>query len=142
MVDNKDINISEDDQGELYLLNIQKNADLICIIADILSYSATLESIELINSKYNNLDYTFNPDIPTLQSTILSFLTRLIYTQIGIIRFNRVYNKKMNGEFEFSLNANSNINLANIFKTIGSFYAVIASIEIYYRDITQPIFGI
>ena len=130
----KENSITQEDEEELYLLGIQKNADIICIISDILSYIATIESIELI--------YSANPDIPTLQSAILLFLTRLIYTQIAFIRFNHVYEKKMNGEITYSLQPNMDINTSNILKTIGAFYSVIAAIGIYYRDISQPIFGI
>ena len=48
----------------------------------------------------------------------------------------------MNGEITYSLQPNMDINTSNILKTIGAFYAVIAAIGIYYRDISQPIFGI
>ena len=98
----KENSITQEDEEELYLLGIQKNADIICIISDILSYIATIESIELIYSRYNDTNYSANPDIPTLQSAILLFLTRLIYTQIAFIRFNHVYEKKMNGEITYS----------------------------------------
>ena len=137
----KENSITQEDEEELYLLGIQKNADIICIISDILSI-ATIESIELIYSRYNDTNYSANPDIPTLQSAILLFLTRLIYTQIAFIRFNHVYEKKMNGEITYSLQPNMDINTSNILKTIGAFYSVIAAIGIYYRDISQPIFGI
>ena len=138
----KENSITQEDEEEWYLLGIQKNADIICIISDILSYIATIESIELIYSRYNDTNYSDNPDIPTLQSAILLFLTRLIYTQIAFIRFNHVYEKKMNGEITYSLQPNMDINTSNILKTIGAFYSVIAAIGIYYRDISQPIFGI
>lgn len=49
---------------------------------------------------------------------------------------------KWGGGYEHSLKPNVDINLANIFKTIGSFYGLIAAIEIYNRDLQQPIFGI
>ena len=55
---------------------------------------------------------------------------------------NHVYEKKMNGEITYSLQPNMDINTSNILKTIGAFYSVIAAIGIYYRDISQPIFGI
>ena len=132
----KENSITQEDEEELYLLGIQKNADIICIISDILSY------IAIIYSRYNDTNYSDNPDIPTLQSAILLFLTRLIYTQIAFIRFNHVYEKKMNGEITYSLQPNMDINTSNILKTIGAFYSVIAAIGIYYRDISQPIFGI
>lgn len=48
----------------------------------------------------------------------------------------------MNGEITYSLQPNMDINTSNILKTIGAFYSVIAAIGIYYRDISQPIFGI
>ena len=137
------IRMNENDKEELRLLNIQHRADVICIISDIFSYRATLESIELVYSRYDNTaDQIANPDIPAIKAALLLLIARLIYNQIGFIRYDHLYERKMRGEYEHSLKPNVDINIANIFKTIGSFYGLIAAIEIYNRDLQQPIFGI
>ena len=137
------IRMNENDKEELRLLNIQHRADVICIISDIFSYRATLESIDLVYSRYDNTaDQVANPDIPAIKAALLLLIARLIYTQIGFIRYDHLYERKIKGEYENSLKPNVDINLANIFKTIGGFYGLIAAIEIYNRDLQQPIFGI
>lgn len=135
--------LSENDKEELHLLGIQHFADVICIISDILSYISTLESIQLVYSKYDDTqDEVANPDIPAVKAAILLLFARLFYSQIGVIRYDHLYERKMNGEYNYSLKPNVDINIANIFKTIGSFYGLIAAIEIYNRDTQQPILGI
>lgn len=136
-------NFSEDDKEELYLLNIQKFADIIFIVSDVISYISTKESIDLIYSKYGFIpDRIPNPDVSAIQSIVLTLAARLIYTQIGFIRYEHLYDKKINGELEYSLKPNVDINISNIFRTVGNFYGLMAAIEIYNRDMGQPIFGI
>lgn len=43
----KENSITQEDEEELYLLGIQKNADIICIISDILSYIATMQPVAI-----------------------------------------------------------------------------------------------
>lgn len=139
---NIDDYFSEDDKNELHLLNIQRVADIINIASDIFSYISTLESIELVYSKYDNAEKTANPDIPAVQSAVFATLGRFLYTQIGFIRYDHLYNKKVNGQYNYSLKPNIDINISNIFRLVGTFYSIIAAFEIYYRDLGQPILGI
>lgn len=135
--------ITEYDKEELYLLNIQHSADIIVILSDILSYVSTIESIELIYNKYDkNTKRVPNPDIPAVQSIQLLMLARVAYTAISFIRYQHLYERKINGEFDFSLEPNVNANISNILRTLGTYYALIAAIGIYNRDISQPIIGI
>lgn len=135
--------ITEYDKEELYLLNIQHSADIIVILSDILSYASTIESIELIYNKYDkNTKRVPNPDIPAVQSIQLLMLARVVYTAISFIRYQHLYERKINGEFDFSLEPNVNANISNILRTLGTYYALIAAIGIYNRDISQPIIGI
>lgn len=92
------IRMNENDKEELRLLNIQHRADVICIISDIFSYRATLESIELVYSRYDNTaDQIANPDIPAIKAALLLLIARLIYNQIGFIRYDHLYERKMRG---------------------------------------------
>ena len=134
---------TDNDKEELNLLSIQHIADIIFIISDILSYIATLESVDLIYSKYNDkLDIIPNPDIPVLQSALLSLLARMLYNQVGFTRYSHLVERKMNGEIDYSLSPNININTGNVLKTAGTFYGLMAAIEIFNRDLQQPIFGV
>lgn len=135
--------ITNEDKEELYLLNIQHSADILDILADVLSYISTIESIELIYNKYDSNPKNMpNPDIPALQSLAIIMLNRIVYTRLGFIRYKHVYEKKVNGEFEFSLQPYININISNILKTIGTYYGLLALIDIYVRDGNQPIIGV
>lgn len=69
-------------------------------------------------------------------------LARVAYTAISFIRYQHLYERKINGEFDFSLEPNVNANISNILRTLGTYYALIAAIGIYNRDISQPIIGI
>ena len=135
--------ITEYDKEEIYLLNIQHSADIIAILSSILSYVSTIEGIELIYNKYdNNKKRVLNPDIPAVQSMQLLMLSRVMYTAISFLRYQHLYKRKINGDFNFSLEPNVNANISNILRTVGTYYAVIAAIGIYNRDIIQPIIGI
>ena len=125
------------------LLKIQKVAVAMNISSDLLSYISTLESINLIYSKYTDIaSYTPNPDIPALQSAYLAYLAKIILTQIGYTRFNHLYEKYMNTELAFELTPNININIGNTLGIISYYYLLQGAKGIYKRDISQPIFGI
>lgn len=135
--------ITEDDKEELNLLSIQKSADIVTIISDILSYVSTMESIELIYNKYDRHPTRVpNPDVPAVQSLVLLLLARIVYTKIGFIRYDHLYERKINGEFEFSLEPEVNANISNILRTIGSYYGLLAAVGIYNRDLSGPILGV
>ena len=54
-----------------------------------------------------------------------------------------ILNKKLkNGEINYSLQPNADINTANILSAIGYMYALRGAQGIYDRDITQPVFGV
>ncbi|NLK95391.1 MAG: hypothetical protein GX275_09420 [Clostridiales bacterium] len=133
--------ISDNDKEVLNLLYTQHAADIIVIIADILSYISTIESINLVYSKYNLSNIIHNPDIPAVNSSILLFFARSIYTKISIIRYNNLIIQKENGEFNYSLEPDSQIIFSNILDLLSYYYRIIGSIGIYNRDINQPVFG-
>ena len=138
-------NFTEDDIELLRLLDTQKCAQTISIYANILSYISTLEGIELIYSKYNkgvNSNELPNPDIPALQSVYLGLISKSMTTEIGFIKYNKLYKKYINGEITYSLRPNIDINLGNIFGLISLYYTLNGTKGIYKRNIDQPIFGI
>ncbi|MGG7175957.1 hypothetical protein ACQPU1_00085 [Clostridium paraputrificum] len=139
----KNYNISSDDMEELRLLNIQLGADIIAIISDILSYTSTRQSIDLVYSKYNGEpgDVTM-PDVTALESLYVGLIARFIYTEISFIRYDHLYEKYMNGEIEYSLQPDLDIINGNMLRNIGVFYSIRGAWGIYDRDTNQPVFGI
>ena len=57
-------------------------------------------------------------------------------------RYNTVYNKKLKGEFPYSLEPNILINTANLLDLISNIYYIKVAEEILARDNNQPVFGI
>ncbi|SFC13465.1 hypothetical protein [Clostridium uliginosum] len=142
---NDGINFTEEDIEKLRLLDIQRRAQIISIYASILSYMSTIEGIELIYSKYtnnSNSNNVPNPDIPALQSVYLGLITRSIFTEIGVNKYNMLYEKYINGKITYSLKPNIDINIGNMLGIISSYYTLRGTKGIYDRDINQPIFGI
>ena len=141
--DNNINNISPEDIGNLELLNTQKTAQIMFIYSDILSYISTLEGIELIYSKYNNNEQAmFNPDIPALQSAYLALFGKVIITEVGFTRYNHQLEKFINGQINYSLEPNVNINIGNSLGLISYLYLLSGAQGIYQRDLSQPVFGI
>lgn len=135
--------ITEYDKEELYLLNIQHSADILGILSSILSYLSTVESFELIYNKYDKTPKrAANPDVPLVQSMQLLMVSRVMYTVISFLKYQLLYERKINGDFNFSLEPNVNANISNILRTLGTYYGLMAGIGIYNRDITRPIIGV
>ncbi|AOR23683.1 hypothetical protein [Clostridium taeniosporum] len=143
--ENSTENFTQEDIKELRLLDIQKCAQIISIYADILGYISILESIELVYSKYRNeVDPTTlpNPDIPILEAVNLGIISRSIFTEVGFIRYNDLYQKYINGEITYSLKPNVDINIGNVLGLASSYYILRGLKAISKRNIEQPIIGV
>lgn len=137
------INFSAEEIEALNLLDIQLNAQLVGIVSDLLSYEATIEGIKLVYSKHNGESMTaYKQDVLAIQSVYLGIFTKLIFTQIGLTRYEHLYEKYMNGELDYSLAPNEDVNTANLIGLITSYYSLRAALAFYERDSNQPIFGI
>lgn len=135
--------ISESDLRELNLLDIQLKAQVLGIIANILAYISTEESIQLVYSKYTEEEEKIpNPDLPALQSAYIALLVQVVFTELGFSRYNDLYEKYLNGELKYSLEPNIKINIANVLGIISSIYGLQATQEFYRRSTSQPIVGI
>lgn len=126
----------------IMLLNIQVKAYEIRFLADYLALTASLESIELVKSKYskshNNMP---NPDIPALIAAILYLVQRVMLFYVSYEVY--VYMIKECGEVVNLgyLEPNRLPIIASIFGIIADIIALNSFIEIYQRDIDRPIFG-
>ncbi|CDM67576.1 hypothetical protein CM240_0409 [Clostridium bornimense] len=136
-------NFSENDIRSLKLLDEQLRAQTMFIYSDYLSYLATIEGIQLIYSKYDsNITNIYNPDITTLQSIYAAIVARLMLADVAFTKYDILIKRFKNGEINFSLQPNDDINTANILSALGYMYALRGAQGIYERDISQPVFGI
>ena len=136
-------NFSEDDIRSLKLLDEQLRAQTMFIYSDYLSYLATIEGIQLIYSKYDSdMPNIYNPDVTALQSIYVAIVARLMVADVAFTKYEILNEKLKNGEINYSLQPNADINTANILSAIGYMYALRGAQGIYDRDITQPVFGV
>lgn len=136
---------SKEDLESLFLLDIQLKGTLTVIYAQFLLIQANLQGRQVIFDKYDNDDNDISPIVPdktVLQATYIFFVMKLLFIQIAINRYNDVYNKKLNGEFPYSLEPNEQINTANFLDLISCIYYIKAAEGILARDNNQPVFGI
>ena len=142
-------NLSDDDIQSLYLLDIQLKGTLAVIYAQFLLVQANFQGREVIYNKYksdnensNNEITAIVPDKTVLEATYIFFILKLLFIQIAFDRYNDVYNKKLKGEFPYSLEPNILINTANLLDLVSCTYYIKAAEEILARDNNQPVFGI
>lgn len=135
--------ISIDSNKELSLMISQLDAINIKFYADYLAYITILESIQLVYEKYKgNKKRKLNPDIPAIQSSIFYLLSRVMLANVAFTRYDELYKKYGNTQFNGLLQPNVSINVGNVFGILGSIYILVSFMERYERNITGPIFGI
>lgn len=129
---------------KLNLLSIQQLASMLAVISDMISYYAVLEGKQVIEDNYFNNKTGINPmpDRTALQSLYLYLIAKILFTSVGFSRYEFLRQKKINGQFEYSIKPNMDINIGNIFGLIGLLFLIRGAEEIYQRDDIQPIFGV
>lgn len=138
--------LSEDDFRNLDLLSIQKFAILLNIYSDILSYKVTLEGFDLINNKESittdeQQELTIKIDKEVIEALRFTIASRSLLTYVALTRYNIVYDRKLNGDFQYSLEANELINVGIILRLLGDVISLQAAYEILERD-GDSVFGI
>lgn len=139
------INYTSDQLEELRLLSLQEQADITGIVADILSYASTRAGFQIVDDNARNIDDKYDvarADILAIQSIYLTIFARIVYTQIGFTRYEHLYEKYINGEIDYSLQPDMDINTGNIIRLISNYYFLRGALGIYERDSNQPIFGV
>lgn len=142
-------NLGKDDIQSLSLLDIQLKGTLTVIYAQFLLVQANFQGREVIYNKYKTDSENSKseitaivPDKTVLEATYIFFLMKLLFIEIAFNRYNDVYNKKLKGEFPYSLEPNILINTANLLDLVSCIYYIKAAEEIFARDNNQPVFGI
>lgn len=127
----------------LKLYKIEIEAFKIRYIADYLLLQSVIMSIELIKGKYDKRkdmihNESENPDIPAIIAGELYIIQRsmLLYTNYNIYRGIR---SKYNNEL--ILQPNIQLVIGNILGVAGTLITLNAFIEIYRRNLEQPVFG-
>ena len=122
---------------------MQLYGNLVFVVSDVLSYISTIEIINLVYSKYENTSENLpDPDVPALQSAYLAVIARSILFDVGFARYGHLVDKFNNGEIDFSLSPDEDINLGNIFGVISYMYLLRGAMAIYERDLSLPVFGL
>ena len=83
MENNNFYNLTDEDVETLRLLALQLYGKIVSIVSDVLSSISTIESIDLVYSKYENTSENLpDPDVPALESAYLAVIARsiLIFT--------------------------------------------------------------
>lgn len=138
--------LQSDNKIELIrLYSIELKAFQTRYLADYFLIVSTVMSITLIKSKYDEKkdfsDELGNPDIPAIIAGQLYVIQRslLLYTNYSIYRILfEQSNKDMN---EFILQPNIIIIIGNVIGVLGNGLTLNAYIELYRRNVNQPIFG-
>lgn len=128
----------------IMILNIQLQAYKIRFLADYLFLIATLESIDLIKSKYDNNKNNSNiqnPDIPALIGACLYLVERILLLYVSYQVYSHLVNECGDVIDSKYLEPNKLAILANIMGVIANSISLQSFIEIYKRNIDRPIFG-
>lgn len=128
---------------EVYLMEIK--AFQMRYLADYFLLESTMSSIMLVKSKYDTndkLNYDMeNPDIPAVIAGELYFIQRTMLLYSNIIIYNGLFEKNNTPGYNLILKPNIIIILGNIIGTVGNIYTLDAYMEIYMRNVNQPVFG-
>ena len=128
------------------LLVIQLQAYRIRFVADYMLLNASLESIELIKSKYSEIDLNIeNPDAVVVTASILYVIQRvmLFYVNYQVYLYIRNTCREITNPFylEFYLVPNKLPILGSVFGLTANVISLIAFIQIYKRNVFRPVFG-
>lgn len=137
-------NLSDNDKEELQLIELQLCGNIILLYSDFISLQATLAGKELVLNRYTNNRNISNQSVDEISLQSLFFLVfgKIILYNVGITWYNILGQRSLEGEWNYSLEPNILINFANSIGLTGNIYSIIASMEIYKRDVSAPVFGI
>lgn len=136
-------NSSKSESIQLCLIEIR--AFQIRYWADCFLIKSTISSIELVKSKYENKntshDKSENPDIPAVISGELYFVQRTMLLYINILIYKNLLGDYNEENQNYILSPNVIIIIGNIIGEAANMNVLLAFIEIYMRNVNEPIFG-
>ena len=111
---------------ELELLNYQLIAALIMLYSDTILYRAIYEL---------NTEDIRQSTRSRIEAQAYGLISRIIFFMVDVTRYNNLYERYINGEIEYSLQPNIDINIGDIFGILSFQYALSGDWGIYANDI-------
>lgn len=125
-------NMSDKDKRAIELLKLLLGANVISIVSDLLSTSATINGIKSIEKKYvNSNENIYSPDALALYSIYLGVISRILVAKVGLAKTEIAYKSYIDGDKSVNLNNFYKINTANGVLLLGILIALEVAENIY-----------
>ena len=123
--------ISEKDQKILYLLNIQLQAIMIYLTADVFFYNF---SLILLESAYGNKsDHKPNENVFLVNGCVLALIASILISHVSFTAYENIHFRDLNGEIDYSTNPEESIAISSLYLILLFFINLIGAIELYKR---------
>ena len=123
-------NISENDKKILYLLNIQSQAIMIYLIADVFFYTFAFILLEYAENKTES---KINENIFLINGCALALIASIVISDISFKAYDNIHFKNLNGEIDYSINPEEGIAISSLYIILLFFINLIGAIELYKR---------
>ena len=124
-------NISEKDQKILYLLNIQLQAIMIYLTADVFFYNFALILLE--SACGNKSDYKPNENVFLVNGCVLALIASILISHVSFTAYENIHFRDLNGEIDYSTNPEKGIAISSLYIILLFFISLIGAIELYKR---------
>lgn len=124
-------NISEKDQKILYLLNIQLQAIMIYLTADVFFYNFALILLE--SACGNKSDNKPNENIFLINGCALALIASIVISHVSFTAYENIHFRDLNGEIDYSTNPEKGIAISSLYIILLFFISLIGAIELYKR---------
>lgn len=123
-------NISKNDKKILCLLNIQYQAIMIYLTADVFFYTFALI---LLESAENKTESRINENIFLINGCALALIASIVISDISFKAYDNMHFKDLNGEIDYSTNPEEGIAISSLYIILLFFINLIGAIELYKR---------
>ena len=124
-------NISEKDQKILYLLNIQLQAIMIYLTADVFFYNFALILLE--SACGNKSDHKPNENVFLVNGCVLALIASILISHVSFTAYENIHFRDLNGEIDYSTNPEESIAISSLYLILLFFINLIGAIELYKR---------
>lgn len=124
-------NISENDKKILYLLNIQLQAIMIYLTADVFFYNFALILLE--SACGNKSDHKPNENVFLVNGCVLALIASILISHVSFTAYENIHFRDLNGEIDYSTNPEESIAISSLYLILLFFINLIGAIELYKR---------
>ena len=124
-------NISEKDQKILYLLNIQLQAIMIYLTADVFFCNFALILLE--SACGNKSDHKPNENVFLVNGCVLALIASILISHVSFTAYENIHFRDLNGEIDYSTNPEESIAISSLYLILLFFINLIGAIELYKR---------